>query len=77
MGVSNVEVNVDITSDLGEVILVEFGVRNLGKSFLPTSGGGGVERFLFGFSKLAASALKAGDLPLTRVLSELKDMLLV
>lgn len=36
-----------------------------------------MERFLaFGFSKAAAKALKAGDLPLTLTLSGLKDMLL-
>lgn len=47
---------------------------DFGYSFLTI--GGGVERFLvFVFSKVAASALKAGDLPLTRTRSGLTDML--
>jgi hypothetical protein len=46
-----------------------------GTCFLTT--GGGVDRFrAFGFSKLAANALKAGDLPLTLIRSGLNDMLL-
>lgn len=50
-------------------------ITGFGEGFL--TAGGGVDRFLaFGFSKLAASALKAGDLPLTRTRSGLKDMLL-
>lgn len=49
------------------------GVLDFGKGFLTT--GGGVERFLE-FSKVAARALKAGDLPLTRTRSGLKDILL-
>lgn len=53
----------------------ESGVTDLGYSFLTT--GGGVERFLaFWLSNVAASALNAGDLPLTRTLSGLNDMLL-
>ena len=52
----------------------ESGVTDFGYIFLTT--GGGVERFLaLGFSNVAASALKAGDLPLTRTRSGLKDML--
>lgn len=63
-----------IAEDL-EASFAESGVTDFGKIFLTT--GGGVERFLaLGFSKLAASALKAGDLPLTRTRSGLKDMLL-
>jgi hypothetical protein len=43
--------------------------------FLAT--GGGVDRFrAFEFSKLAANALNAGDLPLTLTRSGLKDVLL-
>lgn len=65
-----------IAADL-EASFAESGVTDFGYIFLTT--GGGVERFLalvLGFSKLAASALKAGDLPLTRTRSGLKDMLL-
>jgi hypothetical protein len=52
----------------------ESGVTDFGYSFLII--GGGVERFLtFEFSKLAANALKAGDLPLTRTRSGLTDIL--
>lgn len=54
--------------------IAESGVVDLGYSFLIT--GGGVERFLaLALSKVAASALKAGDLPLTRTRSGLTDML--
>lgn len=61
-----------IEDDLG-ANLAESGEMDFGYSFLTT---GGVERFLaFGFSKFAARALKAGDLPLTRTRSGLKDML--
>ena len=50
-------------------------VTDLGYSLLTI--GGGVERFLaLGFSKFAANALKAGDLPLTRTRSGLNDTLL-
>lgn len=62
-----------MAEDLG-ARLAESGVIDFGYSFLII--GGGVERFLaFGFSKVAASALKAGDLPLTRTRSGLTDML--
>lgn len=48
---------------------------DFGKTFL--TNGGGVDKFLeLGFSKLAASALNWGDLPRTRTLSGLNDMLL-
>lgn len=62
-----------MTEDLGARFAVS-GVIDFGYSFLII--GGGVERFLtFEFSKVAASALKAGDLPLTRTRSGLTDML--
>lgn len=58
-----------------EASLDESGVTDFGYNFLTI--GGGVERFLaFGFSKFAANALKAGDLPLTRTRSGLNDTLL-
>lgn len=59
-----------------ETSLEESGVTDdLGYGFHTI--GGGVDRFLiFGFSKLAASALKAGDFPLTLTRSELEDTLL-
>lgn len=54
---------------------LESGETGFGGCFLTT--GGGVDRFrAFGFSKLAANALKAGDLPLTLTRSGLNDMLL-
>lgn len=57
-----------------EASFAESGVTDFGYNFLTT--GGGVERFLaLGFSKVAARALNAGDLPLTRTRSGLKDML--
>lgn len=72
-GWSNVEVSAAMAADFGASI-AESGVTDFGYSFLTT--GGGVERFLaLGFSKVAASALKAGDLPLTRTRSGLTDML--
>jgi len=53
----------------------ESGDTDFGSCFLTT--GGGVDRFrAFGFSKLAANALKAGDLPLTLTRSGLNDILL-
>jgi len=59
---SKVELIAAIVEDL-EASFAESGVTNFGKIFLIT--GGGVETFLaFGLSKLAASALKAGYLPL-------------
>lgn len=62
-----------MAAELGADVAVS-GEMDFGKIFLAT--GGGVERFLaLGFSKLAARALNAGDLPLTRTLSGLKDML--
>lgn len=55
----------------------ESGVTDFGYSWDFLTIGGGVERFLaLAFSKVAASAVKAGDLPLTRTRSGLKDMLL-
>lgn len=64
-----------IAADLLGISLTGSGVTDLGYNFLTI--GGGVERFLaFGFSKADASALKAGDLPLTRTRSGLKDILL-
>jgi len=52
----------------------ESGDTDFGSCFLTT---GGVDRFrAFGFSKLAANALKAGDLPLTLTRSGLNDILL-
>lgn len=63
----------EIAADFGATF-EESSNTGFGEGFLWA---GGVERFLeFGFSKLAASALKAGDLPLTRTRSGLKDMLL-
>ena len=51
------------------------GEADLGACFL--TAGGGVDRFrALGLSKLAASALKAGDLPLTLTRSGLNDILL-
>lgn len=48
---------------------------DLGYNFDPI--GGGVDRFLtLDFSKVAARAVNAGDRPLTRSLSGLKDTLL-
>lgn len=71
---SKLEVSAAIAADF-EASFAESGVTDFGYNFLAI--GGGVERFLaFGFSKVAASALKAGDLPLTRTRSGLKDMLL-
>jgi hypothetical protein len=62
-----------MADDLGASV-AESGVMDFGYSFLII--GGGVERFLtFEFSKVAANALKAGDLPLTRTRSGLTDML--
>ena len=62
-----------MAEDLGTSCAVSF-ATDFGYSFLII--GGGVERFLaFELSKLAASALKAGDLPLTRTRSGLTDML--
>lgn len=72
-GCSKLELSAAIAADFG-ADFAESGVTDLGYSFLTT--GGGVERFLaFGFSNAAAKALKAGDLPLTRTRSGLKDML--
>ena len=72
-GCSKLELSAAMAADFGAVF-AESGVIDFGYSFLTT--GGGVERFLaLGFSKLAASALKAGDLPLTRTRSGLTDML--
>ena len=52
----------------------ESGVLDFGYSFLII--GGGVERFLtFELSKVAAKALKAGDLPRARARSGLTDIL--
>lgn len=68
---SNDAVRAAIAADF----FAESGVTDFGYSFFTT--GGGVERFLaLGFSNAAASALKAGDLPLTRTRSGLKDILL-
>lgn len=65
----------DAIADDFEANFDESGVTDLGYNFLTI--GGGVERFLaLAFSKVAANALKAGDLPLTRTRSGLKDMLL-
>lgn len=53
----------------------ESGVTDFGYIFRTI--GGGVDIFLApAFSKFAARALKAGDLPLTRTLSGLNDILL-
>lgn len=72
-GCSKVELIEAMAVDFGPSI-AESGVLDFGYSFLAT--GGGVERFLaLAFSKVAASALKAGDLPLTRTRSGLTDML--
>lgn len=50
--------------------------EDLENDFLAT--GGGVDRFrAFEFSKVAANALNAGDLPLTLTRSGLKDVLLL
>lgn len=63
-----------IDADFG-ANFAESGVTDFGYNFLTT--GGGVDKFLaLGFSKAAARALKAGDRPLTRTRSGLKDMLL-
>lgn len=65
-----------IAADLGGGCTFEgSGESDLGCNFLTT--GGGVERLRSGFSKFAASALNAGDRPLTRTRSGLKDMLLL
>jgi hypothetical protein len=73
-GCSKLAVSAAIAEEL-EASFAESGLTDFGYTFLTT--GGGVERFLaLGLSKLAARALKAGDLPLTRTLSGLKDMLL-
>ena len=51
------------------------GEEDFENDFLAT--GGGVDRFrAFEFSKVAANALNAGDLPLTLTRSGLKDVLL-
>lgn len=72
-GCSKLELKVAMAEDFA--FFSESGVPDLGYTFLTS--GGGVDRFLaLGFSKLAARALNAGDLPLTRTLSGLKDMLL-
>lgn len=73
-GCSKEALSAAIADDLGAT-LIESGLIDFGIIFLTT--GGGVERFLaLGFSKLAARALKAGDLPLTRTRSGLNDILL-
>lgn len=71
--VSKEEVKAAIAAERGAV--AESGVPDFGYNFLTT--GGGVDKFLvFAFSNVAANALNAGDLPRTRTLSGLKDMLL-
>jgi hypothetical protein len=75
-GFSKDEDRAAITAALGGGCIFEgSGESDLGCSFLTT--GGGVERLRSGFSKFAASALNAGDRPLTRTRSGLKDMLLL
>jgi hypothetical protein len=72
-GCSKLEVSAAMALDF-DASIAESGVVDFGYSFLIT--GGGVERFLaLELSKVAASALKAGDLPLTRTRSGLTDML--
>lgn len=72
-GCSKLEVSAAMALDF-DASIAESGVVDFGYSFLIT--GGGVERFLaLALSKVAASALKAGDLPLTRTRSGLTDML--
>jgi len=72
-GCSKLEVSAAMALDF-DASIAESGVVDFGYSFLIT--GGGVERFLPpGLSKVAASALKAGDLPRTRTRSGLTDML--
>lgn len=64
-----------IAVDFGATSREESDVADLRFSLLTT--GGGVDRFrALGFSKLAANALKAGDLPRTRTRSGLKEVLL-
>ena len=74
-GLSKLALRAANVEDFATDNFAESELINFGKIFRFI--GGGVERFLaLGFSKLAANALKAGDLPLTRTLSGLKDMLL-